>query len=139
LGFADIRAKENVTVAQLGFKGAMIIGVSQALAIIPGTSRSGITMSLGMMLGLSKENSARFSFLLSIPGIIMPGGYLSYKLISSTETVNWQILGLGSILAFISAYACIHYFLILVNKIGMMPFVIYRLLLGVGLVWFINS
>jgi undecaprenyl-diphosphatase len=139
LGFADIRAKENVTVAQLGFKGAMIIGLSQALAIIPGTSRSGITMSLGMMLGLSKENSARFSFLLSIPGIIMPGGYLSYKLITSAETVNWQILGLGSILAFVSAYACIHYFLILVNKIGMMPFVIYRLLLGVGLVWFINS
>jgi undecaprenyl-diphosphatase len=69
----------------------------------------------------------------------MPGGYLSYKLITSAETVNWQILGLGSILAFVSAYACIHYFLILVNKIGMMPFVIYRLLLGVGLVWFINS
>jgi len=69
----------------------------------------------------------------------MAGSYLSYQLISSAEIVDWQILGLGSILAFISAYACIHYFLILVNKLGMMPFVIYRLLLGAGLVWFINS
>jgi len=139
LGFADIKAKENVTVEKLGFKGAMIIGLSQALALIPGTSRSGITMTLGMLLGLSKENAARFSFLLSIPGIIMPGGYLTYKLVSSAEQVDWQVLGLGSVLAFVSAYACIHYFLILVNKLGMMPFVIYRLLLGAGLVWFLLS
>ncbi len=139
LGFADIKAKENVTIEQLGLKGALMIGLSQALAIIPGTSRSGITMTLGMLLGLSKENSARFSFLLSIPAIIMPGGYLSYKLVSSTQAVDWHVLGLGSLLAFISAYVCIHYFLILVNKLGMMPFVIYRLLLGLGLVWFINS
>ncbi|GHE81768.1 undecaprenyl-diphosphate phosphatase [Thalassotalea profundi] len=137
LGFADIKAKENVSIENLGFKGAMIIGLSQALALIPGTSRSGITMTLGMMLGLTKENAARFSFLLSIPGIIMPGGYLTYKLISSTEAVDWQVLGLGSVLAFFSAYACIHYFLILVNKIGMMPFVIYRLILGFGLLWFL--
>jgi len=139
LGFADIKAKENVSVEKLGFKGAMIIGLAQALALIPGTSRSGITMTLGMMLGLSKENSARFSFLLSIPGIIMPGGYLTYKLVSSAEVVDWNVLGLGSVLAFVSAYACIHYFLILVNKLGMMPFVIYRLLLGAGLVWFLMS
>lgn len=138
LGFADIKAKENVTIEKLGFKGAMIIGLSQALALIPGTSRSGITMTLGMMLGLSKENAARFSFLLSIPGIIMPGGYLTYKLVSSAESVDWYTLGLGSVLAFFSAYACIHYFLILVNKLGMMPFVIYRLLLGVGLIWFLT-
>ncbi len=139
LGFADIKAKENVSVEELGLKGALIIGLSQALALIPGTSRSGITMTLGMMLGLSKENAARFSFLLSIPGIIMPGGYLTYKLISSTEAVDWQVLGLGSVLAFISAYACIHYFLIIVGKLGMMPFVIYRLILGTGLLWFVLS
>ncbi len=137
LGFADIKAKENVSVEKLGFKGAMIIGLAQALALIPGTSRSGITMTLGMMLGLSKENAARFSFLLSIPAIIMTGGYLTYKLITSAEPVDWSTLGLGSVLAFFSAYACIHYFLILVGKLGMMPFVIYRLVLGAGLLWFV--
>ncbi|XQW85693.1 undecaprenyl-diphosphate phosphatase [Thalassotalea piscium] len=139
LGFADIKAKENVSIEELGFKGMMIIGLSQALALIPGTSRSGITMTLGMMLGLTKENSARFSFLLSIPAIVMTGGYLTFKLITSSQVVDWHTLGLGSLLAFISAYACIHYFLILVNKVGMMPFVIYRLVLGFGLLWFLMS
>lgn len=139
LGFADIKAKENVSIEKLSFKGAMIIGLAQALALIPGTSRSGITMTFGMMLGLSKENAARFSFLLSIPAIVMTGGYLTYKLITSAEAVDWQTLGLGSVLAFVSAYACIHYFLILVGKVGMMPFVIYRLILGLGLVWFITN
>ncbi len=137
LGFADIKAKENVSVEKLGFKGVMIIGLAQALALIPGTSRSGITMTLGLMLGLNKENAARFSFLLSIPAIVMTGGYLTYKLISSAEPVDWSTLGLGSVLAFFSAYACIHYFLILVSKVGMMPFVIYRLILGAGLLWFV--
>jgi undecaprenyl-diphosphatase len=139
LGFADIKAKENVSVEKLGFKGAMIIGLAQALALIPGTSRSGITMTLGLMLGLSKENAARFSFLLSIPAIVMTGGYLTYKLVTSLEPVDWSTLGLGSVLAFFSAYACIHYFLILVSKVGMMPFVIYRMVLGAGLLWFVLS
>lgn len=139
LGFADVKAKENTSVEKLGFKGAMIIGLAQALALIPGTSRSGITMTLGLMLGLSKENAARFSFLLSIPAIIMTGSYLTYKLITSLEPVDWNTLALGSVLAFFSAYACIHYFLILVGKLGMMPFVIYRLVLGCGLIWFLMS
>ena len=146
LGYADIKAgnrldnrseKKNKRIEELGIKGAMLIGLAQAVALIPGTSRSGITMTIGLMLGLSRENAARFSFLLSIPAIAMAGGYLTLKLITGAELVNWQAIGLGSLLAFVSAYACIHYFLILVGKLGMMPFVIYRLFLGVGLLWFV--
>ncbi|QBG36695.1 undecaprenyl-diphosphate phosphatase [Litorilituus sediminis] len=137
LGFADIKAKENTSIEKLGLKGAMLIGIAQAIALIPGTSRSGITMTIGLMLGLSRENAARFSFLLSIPAIAMAGSYLTLKLILSTEGVDWQAIAYGSLLAFASAYACIHYFLILLDKIGMMPFVIYRLILGVGLLWFV--
>lgn len=137
LGFADIKAKENTSIEKLGLKGAMLIGVAQAIALIPGTSRSGITMTIGLMLGLSRDNAARFSFLLSIPAIAMAGSYLTLKLILSAETVDWFAMGLGSLLAFISAYACIHYFLILLDKLGMMPFVIYRLVLGIGLLWFV--
>ena len=137
LGFADIKAKENVSVEQLGFKGAMMIGFAQMLAVIPGTSRSGATMTLGLMLGLSRENAARFSFLLSIPAVAMAGGYLTLKLVTSTEAVDWSAIGIGSVLSFIGAYACIHYFLILVARVGMMPFVIYRLVLGAVLIWFI--
>ena len=137
LGFADIKAKQNVSIEKIGFKGAMLIGLAQAVALIPGTSRSGITMTVGLMLGLTRENAARFSFLLSIPAIAMAGSYLTVKLITSVDVVDWQAIGLGSILAFVSAYACIHFFLILLDKIGMMPFVIYRLLLGFGLLWFV--
>ena len=140
LGFADVKAgnRENhKPMEKLGFKGAMLIGIAQAVALIPGTSRSGITMTVGLMLGLSRDNAARFSFLLSIPAIAMAGSYLTLKLVLSAEAVDWQAIGLGSLLAFVSAYACIHYFLILLNKLGMMPFVIYRLILGAGLLWFV--
>jgi undecaprenyl-diphosphatase len=137
LGFSDVKAKQNVSIEKLGFKGAMLIGLAQAIALIPGTSRSGITMTIGLMLGLSRENAARFSFLLSIPAIAMAGSYLTLKLILAAEAVDWSAMGLGSVLAFVSAYGCIHYFLILVGKVGMMPFVIYRLVLGAGLLWFV--
>ena len=140
LGFADVKAgnrKEHKPLENLGIKGAMLIGLAQAIALIPGTSRSGITMTIGLMLGLSRDNAARFSFLLSIPAIAMAGSYLTLKLVLSTEAVDWQAIGLGSLLAFVSAYACIHYFLILLNKVGMMPFVVYRLILGAGLLWFV--
>ena len=116
LGFADFKAKQNKTIENLGFKGAMLIGLAQAIALIPGTSRSGITMTIGLMLGLSRENAARFSFLLSIPAIAMAGSYLTAKLILEAGSVDWTAMGLGSALAFASAYACIHYFLIMVNK-----------------------
>lgn len=140
LGFADVKTGHREThkpLEKLGLKGAMLIGLAQAIALIPGTSRSGITMTIGLLLGLSRDNAARFSFLLSIPAIAMAGSYLTLKLILSTEGVDWQAIGLGSLIAFISAYACIHYFLILLNKLGMMPFVIYRLILGFGLLWFV--
>jgi undecaprenyl-diphosphatase len=140
LGFADVKAgnrKQHKPLEKLGIKGAMLIGLAQAIALIPGTSRSGITMTIGLMLGLSRDNAARFSFLLSIPAIAMAGSYLTLKLVLSAEGVDWYAMGLGSVLAFISAYACIHYFLILLNKLGMMPFVIYRLVLGFGLLWYL--
>ena len=128
-----------MSIEQLGFKGAMIMGFAQVLAIIPGTSRSGITMTAGLMLGLNRENAARFSFLMSIPAISMAGGYLTLKFVTGSEIVDWSSMAIGSLLAFVSAYACIHYFLILVNKIGMMPFVVYRLILGTGLLYFVLS
>ncbi len=142
LGYADIIASKRTEAQErplekLGFKGAMIIGFAQMLALIPGTSRSGITMTLGLMLGLSRVNAANFSFLLSIPIIAMAGGYYSLQLTIMAADVDWSAMFLGIFISFTSAYACIHYFLILVEKVGMMPFVIYRLFLGAGLLWFV--
>ncbi|MES9883840.1 MAG: undecaprenyl-diphosphate phosphatase, partial [Sedimenticola sp.] len=76
-----------------------------------------------------------FSFLLSIPTILMSGTLVTYDLISGAEAVAWTELTLGALLSFVSAYLCIHYFLKLIERISMLPFVIYRLLLGAVLVF----
>lgn len=118
---------------QIGWKDVLVIGVAQALALIPGTSRSGITMTAGLFMGLNRVAAARFSFLLSIPVILLAGAYQTWKLANAPAAADWQVLGLGTVLAFAAAYACIHLFLKWLPKIGMLPFVLYRLLLGVVL------
>ena len=114
---------------------ALIIGLFQVLALIPGTSRSGITMTAGMMLGLTREAASRFSFLLSIPTILMSGSMVTLELALNPSPVNWLAMVSGALLSFASAYICIHYFLQLISRISMLPFVIYRLLLGGLLIW----
>ena len=109
----------------------LLIGGAQALALIPGTSRSGITMSVALLLGLTRTGAARFSFLLSVPIILMAGGYESLKLVKLGVDAEWLPLVLGAVLSGLSAYLCIHFFLKLLDRIGLMPFVYYRLGLGV--------
>ncbi|WP_404409948.1 undecaprenyl-diphosphate phosphatase [Pseudidiomarina marina] len=130
LWYADVRASQQQTIEQLSLKQVLIIGAAQALALIPGTSRSGITMTAGMMLGLTKTDAARFSFLLSIPIIIMAGGYQGLKLVQQPEAVAWSAIILGVVASFVAAYVCIHVFLQIISRMGMLPFVIYRLALG---------
>lgn len=130
LWFADARASQRQGIEQLTLRQVLIIGASQALALIPGTSRSGITMTAGMLLGLTKTDAARFSFLLSIPIIIMAGGYQGLKLAQTKETVEWMPVLIGVVTSFFAAYLCIHLFLKIISRMGMLPFVIYRLALG---------
>jgi len=130
---ADVWGRRKRTEHQITWLDILLIGISQALALIPGTSRSGATMTTGLALGLTRKAAARFSFLLSIPVILLAGSYLSLKLMRSTEQVDWTALVLGTILSAISAYLCIHYFLKLLDKMGMLPFVVYRLVLGIML------
>jgi undecaprenyl-diphosphatase len=107
-----------------------IIALAQALALIPGTSRSGITITAGLLVGLDRKAAARFSFLLSIPAILMAAAYEGSKLLGGEPPVSWAPILVGVSLSAVSAYACIHYFLKLLDRIGMQPFVWYRLLLG---------
>jgi undecaprenyl-diphosphatase len=137
LWWADVRAKQVINEYKLSLSNAIFIGLAQAIALIPGTSRSGITMTAGLMLGMTRESAARFSFLLSIPVIIMSGGYTALGLFEDGAVVNWGEMGYGLILSFISAYVCITFFLNVISKVGMLPFVIYRLMLGVGLATFL--
>lgn len=133
LGWADIRARAQRDEHSLSLIDCLWIGVAQAVALIPGTSRSGITMTAGLMLGLNREAAARFSFLLSIPVIVLAGLLAVKDLLEQAAPVDWTDLGLGTLAAGVSAYLCIHLFLKLITRIGMWPFVLYRLLLGVGL------
>lgn len=139
LWWADARGTRQRSEHMLGWRDVLIIGVAQAVALIPGTSRSGITMTAGLMLGLTREAAARFSFLLSIPVIVLAGGYESLKLVRSGSAVDWSALVVGALLSAVMAYLCIHFFLKLLARIGMLPYVMYRLVLGVVLLavfWF---
>ncbi|WP_430459594.1 undecaprenyl-diphosphate phosphatase [Thalassolituus sp. LLYu03] len=138
LGIADRKSGQVRTLASMTLSMALIIGVAQALALIPGTSRSGITMTAALLLGLHRVDAARFSFLLSIPLIMAAGGLKTLELAQSVLPVDWQSLLLGVALSAVSAWLCIYYFLAFISRIGMLPFVIYRLILGgVLLVFFV--
>ncbi len=130
---AEGQAKQTVTLDKLTFGGAMIVGLSQALAIVPGASRSGCTITAGLFLGMKREDAARFSFLLSIPAITLAGLYKLTK-VSHLGPVAGQYIA-GAVLAGIVAYVVIKLFLgYLENERNTtMPFIIYRMLLGIAL------
>jgi undecaprenyl-diphosphatase len=134
LWFADTRKSKQRSEYELKLPDVVTIGLFQAIALIPGTSRSGITMTAGLLLGMTRQAAARFSFLLSIPLILASGVLQTADLLQSVQSIDWFALSLAIILSAISAGLCIHLFLRLIEKVGMMPFVIYRLLLGVILI-----
>lgn len=140
LWLSDVKAKANKPVTELTWRGAVILGLSQSLALIPGTSRSGITMTAGRGLGLSREASARFSMLMSLPIIGAGGLYAMLKLMSAEPTQHSATFTNGLVVAglsFVTAYACIALFMKWVGRIGFFPFMIYRLILGFGLLLYI--
>lgn len=133
LAWADWRPHGQRSEYQLNWRDVLLIGIAQAIALFPGTSRSGITITAGLLLGFSREASARFSFLLSIPVIVLATGLESVELLESEQAFDWQAMLAGTIFSGVTAYACIYFFLAFIQRIGMQPFVAYRILLGVML------
>lgn len=131
LWFADSRAVRSRDEYQLRLKDVLIIGSLQVLALIPGTSRAGITITGGLFLGLTRKAAARFSFLLAMPIIFASGALQTLRMLTEVNPISWSDLALGVVLSAISAGLCIHFFLRLVDRLGMLPFVLYRVLLGV--------
>ena len=116
---------------------SLIIGIAQCFALIPGTSRSGITISAALALGIDAKTASKFSFLLAIPTI---GAIACYQLISvdlDSFTNNFKSNLIGMIASFVIAYLTIDFFIKFIEKIGFMPFIIYRLLLGFLILFFI--
>lgn len=110
----------------------VLVGFMQTLALIPGTSRSGITITAGLLVGLSRTISTQFAFLLSIPVISLSSLLIIIEIYNSAHSaVDLPLMFLGFFVAAVSSYFTIVFFIKLLDKIGMMPFVIYRLVLGV--------
>lgn len=139
LGVADRFCHGRADEFQLNWKTVLIIGFAQALALIPGTSRSGITMTAALWVGLSRQAAARFSFLLSIPLILAAGSLKLLDLLEQGFDAPWGDVIAGAVLSGISAYLCISVFLKLIDRVGFLPFVIYRLVLGSILLLFLVS
>lgn len=136
LWFADARGARRLPLAAVGIGIATLVGLAQALALIPGTSRSGVTITAALLLGLKREDAADFSFLLSIP-VILGALVLMVGDVSLEEQLYSPIqLLLACLVAALVAYLTIRFFIALLNRVGMLPFVIYRLLLGSMLLLF---
>ena len=136
LYLADRFAPEDRPLARAGWRTAIVVGLAQVLALIPGTSRSGITMTAARALGLRRDEAARFSLLLSIPTILGAGVLAARDLAQSGDIALGRDALLGAVLSFAFALAAIAGLMAWLRRAGFAPFVLYRLALGGGLlVW----
>jgi len=133
----DLKGAVILKISDLRYGHAMIIGFAQVLAIIPGTSRSGITMTAARGLGFTRTDAARFSMLMSIPTILAAGVLQGLKLLESGDTALGADIFLGAGLSFITALLAIAALMKWLEKSTMTPFVIYRVLLGAGLLFMV--
>lgn len=130
MAIADRYGSRERNMASVGFTDALIIGLAQALALVPGTSRSGVTITAARILGFERLDAARFSFLLSAPVILLAASYKFVELLTNGAAVAWAQLGLGALVACIVAYLSIEFFMRFVSRIGLAPFAIYRVVLA---------
>jgi len=130
LGAADRWGSRKLELSQMSWRDGILFGFAQAMALIPGVSRSGGTITAGLMMGYSREAAARYSFLLAIPAVFASGFYQLYK--------SWGVIGpvapgptaLATLTAFVVGYGVIIVFLRIVISRGFWPFVLYRIALG---------
>jgi len=133
LWYADRTGSRMRVEGSIGPRDALLIGCAQALALIPGTSRSGITITAGLLLGLTRQAAARFSFLMAVPVTALAVLRETWEVAGAGHQAPWSGLALVAVLAGASAWLCIWAFLRLLDRIGMAPFAIYRLVLGTAL------
>lgn len=128
LWIADYFGKKQKSMDKIDLKSAVIIGVAQALALVPGVSRCGITMTAGLLKGFSREAAARFSFLLATPIIIAAGALKLHKLQCADLSVSFFM---GVLFSAASGLAGIHFLLKLTRKYSLKVFVLYRIAVSI--------
>ncbi|KQW52901.1 UDP pyrophosphate phosphatase [Nocardioides sp. Root1257] len=132
LGIADRVGGTEKTLKQLGLRDAVLMGLAQALALIPGVSRSGATLSMGRFLGYERETATRYAFLLAIPAVIGAGVFELKDVPNGDNLYGWGPTILATVVSFVVGYAAIAWLLRFVSTHSFTPFVIYRIALGAG-------
>ncbi|GAA2284871.1 undecaprenyl-diphosphatase 2 [Streptomyces ruber] len=125
--------KERKTLNELNVKDGLLFGVAQAMALVPGVSRSGATISGGLLMGYNREAAARYSFLLAIPAVLASGGF-TLKDAVEEGGVSWGPTVLATIVSFVVGYAVIAWFMKFITTKSFMPFVWYRVVLGIVII-----
>lgn len=134
LALAERFCAHRRTLDNVSLKDAMIVGLAQVGALIPGVSRSGSTLTAALFLDLKREEAARFSFLLGLPAIFLAGLKEFYELFKAQlPAEGWMILGVGLVVASISAFVAIWGLMRILERFSSWPFVVYRFLIGVVL------
>ena len=133
LGVVDATARNARPLDRLSFRDALWYGGAQALSLIPGVSRSGGTISAGLLMGYRREAAARYSFLLAIPAVLASGLFELKDVVTGDAPVTWGPTLLATVIAFFVGLTVIVYFLRYIATHTFLPFVIYRVLLGVVL------
>lgn len=131
LGLADRLGRSRLTLDRMSWRDAVLYGLAQALALVPGVSRSGGTITMGRALGYTREAAARYSFLLAMPAVFASGFYKVFKVLTGGDEVSWGPTLLATLIAFVVGYLVIMWFLKLVSTKSFAPFVWYRLALAV--------
>ena len=130
LGWAEKRGMQARDTNHLSVKDGILLGFAQAMALIPGVSRSGGTITMGLFLGLTREAAARFSFLLAIPAVLLSGFYMLLFKREPMTSEQWGMTLAGTAVAFVVGYAVIVWFMRLISHKGFTFFVVYRVVLG---------
>jgi undecaprenyl-diphosphatase len=137
LWLAHIIGPSQRKIEDFSLKSALVIGLAQAFALVPGASRSGVTITAARFLGFTPDAAARFSFLLAIPVVAAAGIFGAGRIASGDSHIEWLQFFIAVLVAGLAGWVCIAVFLALLKRVGLMPFVIYRLLLGVLLLWYL--
>ena len=135
LYWADQKGEQTKTASQWSLKDAFIMGLWQALALIPGTSRSGITITAGRYLGYAREDAAKLAMLMSIPAILASGTLLGLEVARGADAALARDGAIAAVFAFVAALLALSLMMRLLKSVSFTPYVIYRVILGIVLIW----
>lgn len=130
LGAAEAFGRTSKTIDQLSYRDGILFGLGQALAVVPGVSRSGGTITVGLLLGYTREAAARYSFLLAIPAVLASGLYEFVKTVGDLRGDLFVATLIATVVSFVVGYAVISGFLKYISRGSFMPFVLYRVVIG---------